>query len=181
MKDYPSGSQTVGPFYSIGLEYLCTPSIFASEDCERIEVCGQILDADGAPIPDSMLEIWQANAQGNYLADATVSQSSGFARVAPAAGGTFSFTTIKPGAVTYDGDRFQAPHLVVLIFMRGLLRNLVTRMYFPDEPLNTSDPILQLIPEDRRATLVAKRSGELGKLEWNIIMQGAGETVFFQW
>jgi protocatechuate 3,4-dioxygenase alpha subunit len=94
--------------------------------------------------------------------------------------GGFRLKTIKPGRVPGPDDVLQAPHVVVLIFMRGLLKHLVTRVYFPDEPSNAEDPVLALVPPERRPTLVARRVGD-GVLEWNIVLQGEGETVFFDY
>ncbi len=111
----------------------------------------------------------------------------GFGRVETDQDGAFCFTTVKPGPVPYlDGD-MQAPHVVVTVFSRGLLKPLWTRLYFPDEPGNAVDPILKLVPPERRATLIARRSGESAGnsresiLEWNVVMQGDGETVFFDY
>jgi protocatechuate 3,4-dioxygenase alpha subunit len=102
----------------------------------------------------------------------------GFGRVPTDAEGRFRFFTIKPGPVADPYGGFQAPHVVVSVFMRGLLKRLVTRVYFPDEPRNADDRVLGLVPVERRATLVARPMAH-GALEWDIILQGAGETVFF--
>ena len=96
--------------------------------------------------------------------------------------GAFQLTTIKPGRVPGPGGILQAPHLVAVVFMRGLLKHLVTRIYFPGEPGNADDPILKLVPAERRATLIAKKiAAERGVLEWNVILQGKDETVFFDY
>jgi protocatechuate 3,4-dioxygenase, alpha subunit len=187
MSNLPSGSQTVGPFFSIGLLYLCGNCVVPSAGKASIEVFGRLLDERLAGITDAVIEIWQADERGNYLAEdwnepgADPRDIPGFVRVATDDEGQFSFTTVKPGPVPYDDDRMQAPHLVVLIFMRGLLRNLVTRMYFPDEPLSAADPVLGLIPEDRRDTLVARKAAGSSGLEWTIITRGEAETAFFEW
>src|SRR5262249_1423144 len=102
----------------------------------------------------------------------------GFGRVPTDERGAFRFTTVKPGRVPGPAGRRQAPHLLVTVFMRGLLRHLVTRMYFPDQPANADDLVLNLVPADRRATLIARAAG-VGVLEWDIVLQGRGETVFF--
>jgi protocatechuate 3,4-dioxygenase alpha subunit len=180
-----TGSQTVGPFFSIGLNYLCRERVPSLDAGEPVQVEGFLLDADRLPIPDAVLEVWCADKAGRY-ADATSDQSAtrpecpGFARVSTNAEGRFFFTVIKPGNVAYDAERLQAPHLVVLIFMRGLLRNLVTRMYFPGDTCNATDPVLELIPGDRRDTLIPQLTAN-GRLEWTIVMKGQGETVFFAW
>ena len=94
--------------------------------------------------------------------------------------GRFRFTTIKPGRVPGAGRRLQAPHLNVTIFMRGILKHLITRIYFPDDPANAEDPVLQSVPSGRRETLTAMpAAGRPGVLEWNVKLQGDGETVFF--
>jgi protocatechuate 3,4-dioxygenase alpha subunit len=183
-----TGSQTVGPYFAIGLNALCSVEV-PGDGAETFVVEGQLLDGNGAPIPDGFLEIWQANAEGVYpegVAAGSVKEAAGFARVSTAPAGSFRFTTARPGAVPYDGSRMQAPHLLVLVYMRGLLRHTVTRMYFPDEPANLTDPVLQLAPAERRHTLIATAGAEPGTLHWNIVMRdivtGKGEeTVFFAW
>jgi protocatechuate 3,4-dioxygenase alpha subunit len=183
-----SGSQTVGPYFAIGLAPLCSQQVASSGGEETIVIEGQLLDGAGTPIPDGFLEIWQADANGQYgpaeSAD-SIHQAKGFGRIGTTPEGRFRFTTIKPGAVPYDSDRMQAPHLLILVYMRGLLRNLVTRLYFPDDPANLTDPILQLVPAERRSTLIA-RAGDPGTLHWDIVMRqdeanSKPETVFFAW
>ena len=94
--------------------------------------------------------------------------------------GMFRFATIKPGLVPGPNGKEQAPHLVISVFMRGVLRRLVTRIYFPDEPRNAADFILNLVEPSRRSTLIAKKTaGAPGTLEWNVVLQGPDETVFF--
>lgn len=201
-----TGSQTVGPFFSIGLNHLNVEALAShglgepSADAEGLAVVGllttegllaiegRVLDSDGVPVPDVFLEVWHAAPDGSYpsqeTSEAMRSHCSGFARVAASSDGTFRFTTKKPGVVPYDAERSQAPHLLVLLFMRGLLRNLVTRIYLPDEPANESDPVLQLVPAERRGTLIAQ-SRAPGLLQWDIVLRAApdsaAETVFFAW
>lgn len=184
MSLYATGSQTVGPYLHIGLTWLVTRNIApAGVKGERVTVQGRLLDGDGAPVNDGLIEIWQANALGKYTHPLDAQKKPldrrfrGFGRIPTDARGAFRFTTIKPGAVPGPKGRPQAPHLVVTVFMRGLLKHLATRMYFPDEPANTRDALLGLVPAARRPTLVAKRKGR-GVLEWNIVLQGKGETVF---
>ena len=180
-------SQTVGPFFAIGFKWLYADNLAgAGTQVEKIEITGRILDADGQPIPDAVLELWQANAHGKYAHPDDIQENavdpafSGFGRIPTAEDGTFHFTTIKPGQVPGPEGKLQAPHIVVSVFMRGLLRRLVTRIYFPDEPSNHDDFALNLVDPDRRHTLIARKSPSNGaKLEWNILMQGPGETVFF--
>ena len=118
-------------------------------------------------MPDAVLEIWQADARGRLGAPGY----RGFGRVATDAAGRFRIATVRPGSV--DG---QAPHLVVSLFARGLLRRLLTRVYLPGEGLG-ADGVLARVPAERRATLVARGAGPL---LWDIVLQGDGETVFFE-
>lgn len=153
---------------------------------ERVTVQGRVLDGDGLLVPDAVLEIWQANSHGKYAhrEDAQdkplESGFTGFGRVPTDQDGVFHFATIKPGPVPGPNAVEQAPHLVISIFMRGLLKRLVTRMYFPGDARNVVDPILNLVDPARRITLVARATtGGTGALEWNVVLQGAHETVFF--
>jgi protocatechuate 3,4-dioxygenase, alpha subunit len=182
-----STSQTVGPFFHLGLSWLCRDNL-APEGVsgERYCVQGRVVDGDGAGVPDAILEIWQANSHGKYAHPEDTqdkpleSQFHGYGRVPTDQRGTFRFTTIKPGPVSGPDGEEQAPHLVISIFMRGLLKRLVTRMYFPGELRNESDPVLGLVQPERLHTLLAKRAeGSPASLEWNVILQGAEETVFF--
>ena len=186
MPGHTTPSQTVGPFFSIGLGRLNRLDLAEGSTGEQISIQGRVLDGDGQPVPDAILEIWQADADGRYhhpehsTAPTDVSPFFGFARIPTDDLGRFSFTTIKPGPVHSPDGKAQAPHLQISVFMRGLLKQLVTRLYFPEEPLNASDPVLQLVPESRRETLVARHAGSNGNtLEWNVCLQGANETVFF--
>ncbi len=186
MKHGLTPSQTVGPYLHIGLDWLNTTEL-APEGVagERIVIEGQLLDADRQPIPDGVVEIWQANAHGKYAhpddARALPLEAAfqGFGRTPTDEQGRFRFATIKPGSVPDAQGRPQAPHVMVSIFARGLLRQLVTRMYFPGDA-HESDAVLQQVPAARRATLVA-RPAAAGVVEWNILIGGSGdETVFFE-
>ena len=156
-------SQTVGPFFYFGL-------------CERpaadlvpdgIRVSGRVLDGAGDPVPDAMVEIWQADESGSYRGD------WGWGRCGTDHEGRFSFTTVKPGPV--EG---QAPHLEVQVFARGLLKQVLTRMYFEDErEANDSDPVLSAVEPDERATLIATRAD--GGYRFDVRLQGDEQTVFF--
>lgn len=179
--------QTVGPYFRIGLSPLFEHDI-AGEGVEgqRMRVEGRILDGDGVPIPDACIEIWQANAHGKYAhpedaQDKPLEQGfRGFARIPADEQGIFRFTTVKPGSVPGPGGRPQAPHLVISITMRGLMRGLLTRAYFQGEPGNASDPILQRVPTHRRETLMLQPVlDDPCLLRWTIRMQGERETVFF--
>jgi protocatechuate 3,4-dioxygenase alpha subunit len=152
-------SQTVGPFFSFGL--CVRPQANVVE--QGIELRGRVTDGAGEPVPDAMVELWQAGEDGRYRGD------FGWARCGTDASGAFRFTVVKPGAV--DG---QAPHLNMQVFARGLLKQVYTRVYFPgDEP----DELLRSVDEARRATLVAVE--EDGGLRFDVRLQGDEETVFF--
>jgi protocatechuate 3,4-dioxygenase alpha subunit len=184
-----TSSQTVGPFHRIGLE-ACAVTELAPDGVagERVTLSGTVVDGDGKPVADSIVEIWQANAQGKYAhpedgQDKPIdARFRGFGRCLTDAQGRYRFRTVKPGRVPGPDGALQAPHIVVTLFMRGLLKHLLTRVYFPDDPANDEDPVLRLVPGDRRGTLVARRaSGARDALEWNVILQGRDETVFFDY
>jgi len=188
-------SQTVGPYFAYGLspdQYgygelsSLVGATLADEDTEgeRVRIEGRVFDGAGEVIPDAMLEIWQADAQGRYAhpADARSSNATftGFGRVGTGTDrlNRYWFETVKPGAV----DDTQAPHVNVIVFMRGLLTHAYTRLYFADEAdANARDPVLATVPEERRSTLLAERH-ETPKgivYRFDIHMQGDRETVFF--
>jgi protocatechuate 3,4-dioxygenase alpha subunit len=215
-------SQTVGPFFHYGLpwkggadlvgksEMGARSDLFAEEHYvlnvssqtgtpqgEVIEIAGRVIDGQGDPVPDAMIEIWQANAAGRYasVADARIDvpldpHFIGFGRAATSAEGVYRFRTIRPGRVPGPGNTLQAPHLAISVFGRGLLKRLVTRVYFGDGEGNEDDPILSLVPEERRSTLIATRRAE-GDWWFDIVLQGKirqtareqhcidCETVFF--
>lgn len=183
-----TASQTVGPYLHIGLDALNTSDL-AGEGVagERIVIEGRVFDGFGKPVTDGVIEIWQANSHGRYAhpedrRDLPLEPNfKGFGRVPTDTDGAFRFTTVKPGRVPGPGGKLQAPHIVVAFFTRGLLKHVATRIYFPDESSNAEDPVLNLVPAERRPTLVARKRD--GVLEWNIVLQGEwngqGETVFF--
>jgi protocatechuate 3,4-dioxygenase, alpha subunit len=187
MSLYASGNQTVGPYLHIGLEWLTTRNIAArGVKGERVTIEGRLLDGEGVGVADGLIEIWQANAAGKYAhpedrqAKPLEKGFHGFGRIPTDAKGGFRFSTIKPGRVPGPDGEPQAPHLMVSVFMRGLLKHLATRLYFPDETAaNPADPILKLVPPARRATLIARKKGKA--LEWDICLQGRNETVFFDY
>ena len=187
MSSNATTSQTVGPFFSIGMCRSIKQNLAdASVSGERVSIGGRVLDGEGQPVPDAILEIWQANSQGKYAhteddQDKQLDANfSGYGRIPTNAEGKFHFTTIKPGQVPDPDGKLQAPHIVVSVFARGLLRRLVTRIYFPAEPANDLDFALTLVEPARRATLIAKKLADgVGALEWNIVLQGSDETVFF--
>jgi protocatechuate 3,4-dioxygenase alpha subunit len=179
-------SQTVGPFFSLGFEGLIIDDLApAGVSGERVSIEGQVVDGAGQPVPDAVLELWQANAHGRYAHPADTQDKPleaafrGYGRVPTDAAGHFRFRTIKPGAVPGPGGTRQAPHILVSLFARGLMLRLVTRIYFPDEPANEDDPALSLVPPERRGTLIARRDSPEGALRWDVVLQGPGETVFF--
>ena len=183
-------SQTVGPFFHDALLRAdCRRNILAEPGAagRHIRIEGCVCDGDGAPVPDAVIEVWQANHHGRYNHPADTRDLPpdplflGFGRAGTDAEGRFWFETIKPGRVPFDGQRLQAPHICVAVFARGLLNHLPTRLYFEDESSNADDPILQLVPAERRVTLIAKRSERDTVLVYtfDIILQGPGETVFF--
>jgi protocatechuate 3,4-dioxygenase, alpha subunit len=188
-------SQTVGPYFKYGLtpngQYewndaftgnLITPDASG----ERIRVEGRVFDGEGQPVPDAMLEVWQADAQGRFadpqdkraLPNATF---RGFGRCGTDANGTYAFDTIKPGPVPDADGKPQAPHLLLAVFARGMLRHFYTRIYFAGEAANAGDPVLALVPADRRATLIATREAGDGNAVYrlDLRLQGENETVFF--
>lgn len=170
-------SQTVGPYFRIGLDWPGA-NLMAGGDTpgERIVLSGRVLDGDGAPVPDAMLEIWQANADGEYAPAAGGFTGSG--RCGVDADGTFVFETVKPGAAGDGAGGRQAPHVNVVVFARGLLRHLYTRAYFEEDvQAQQDDPVLARVPADRRATLIARREGD--HYRFDVRLQGEGETVFF--
>jgi protocatechuate 3,4-dioxygenase alpha subunit len=168
-------SQTIGPYLRIGLEWMVIEDLAPQGLAgERLQINGKILDADGKPVNDAAVEIWQADSQGKYAEKSF----RGYGRSLTDEAGAFRFRTIKPGRVPGPDGKLQAPHLSVTIFMRGLLKQLQTRVYFPDDPANADDPVLSLVPSERRATLIARKHGD-GVLEWNVVLQGKNETVFF--
>ncbi len=188
----PTPSQTVGPFFHLALDRPAWADLAADHpQGERIRVAGRVTDGDGAPVPDACLEIWQANAAGRYAhpddtrADKLVDpRFRGFGRVSTDAEGRFRLTTIRPGPVPGRGNSVQAPHLAVAIFARGLLKQLFTRIYFAGEALNESDPVLMSVDDPvRRRTLIAARDDAAGGTpgyRFDIVLQGGGETVFFE-
>ncbi|WP_020648689.1 protocatechuate 3,4-dioxygenase subunit alpha [Solimonas variicoloris] len=170
-----SASQTVGPYFIIGLRNGLKTDL-AGDAADAVVIRGQVFDGLGAPVPDGVLEFWQADAQGRYAENG----DWGFARVPLDADGRFELRTVRPGVVAGPHGAPQAPHLLVNVFMRGLLKQACTRIYFDDEPRNAQDPILALVPSERRSTLLAVRSGD-GAYRWDVHMQGARETAFLSY
>ena len=187
-----TSAQTVGPFFGPAMvRDDAIQHVLTGPDTEgqRIRIEGGVYDGEGAPVPDALVEIWQANAFGRYNhpgdeRDAPLDpEFTGFGRAGTTDDGRFWFETILPGPVAFDREGMQAPHIAVTVFGRGLLHHLFTRIYFADEPANATDPILQRVPADRRGTLIATRlnDDEPVVYHWDIILQGPGETVFFNY
>lgn len=187
---YLTASQTVGPFFHDCLlrEGAHVPTLVTPDTLgERIRVEGHVLDGDGAGVPDAMVEIWQANAAGRYrhpldARDLPLDPAfTGFGRTGTDPAGRYWFETIRPGPVPYAGAAMQAPHICVAVFGRGLLNHLYTRLYFADDPAAAQDPILLRVPAERRDTLLARpeRAGEATVYRLDIVLQGPGETAFF--
>jgi protocatechuate 3,4-dioxygenase alpha subunit len=185
----PTPSQTVGPFFSLGMDRPGWNDLTAgSPAAPKIAIEGRVLDGDGAPVPDAVVEIWQANAAGRYNHPDDHQDEKpldpkfhGFGRAATDPDGRFRLVTIKPGPVPGRGNALQAPHINVALFARGLLKHLYTRIYFADEPRNAADPLLSAIDDAAaRNTLLARPGGggNPALYRFDIVMQGEGETVF---
>jgi protocatechuate 3,4-dioxygenase, alpha subunit len=185
----PTPSQTVGPFFHLGLARAEWDDLAAGDPAgERIAIEGRVIDGDGAPVPDALIELWQANAAGRYNHPDDRQDDKpldphfrGFGRVATDADGRFRVVTIKPGPVPGRGNALQAPHINIALFARGLLKHLYTRIYFADEAANAGDPLLSSIEDEAaRHTLLARREASAGPAlhRFDIVLQGEGETVF---
>jgi protocatechuate 3,4-dioxygenase, alpha subunit len=188
-------SQTVGPYFAYALtpgdayslkplvgDDLVTPDTVG----ELIVIEGRIIDGAGLAVPDCFLELWQADGAGRYPGEPGQKPNTtfkGFGRSAADEDGRYHFHTVKPGPVPGIDGKMQAPHINVGIFARGILRRMVTRIYFADEAANEGDAILALVPADRRQTLIARRDGEAKgtpRYVLDVHLHGDGETVFFE-
>ena len=186
-------SQTIGPFFAYSLtsakygRRLLASNRVDSVSGTQIRVKGQVFDGDGEPVPDAMLEIWQADAEGRLAGarDGANIKFTGFARAATNQDGSFIFETVKPGRFHTSNDILQAPHISVIVFARGILTHLHTRIYFSDETSTNNDPVLAAIEDPkRRATLITlpDLDGDgYTNYRFDIHLQGEEETVFFQW
>lgn len=188
-------SQTIGPFAAPALtpneagkkqydwkQLVGNNTVTPDTDGTRIRIEGRLVDGAGKPLDGVLLETWQADGQGRYAhprdGRATNSSFKGFGRVETDLDGRFTVDTIKPGQVPGPNGAMQAPHIVVALHLRGILSHLYTRIYFSDETAaNAADPVLKLVPAERRDTLIAKREGAAYRIEFQI--QGDRETVFF--
>ena len=184
-------SQTVGPFLAIGLPWPDGSFVVPAGTPGAVVIGGQVFDGAGAPVPDALVETWQADPDSRFdhpddprgAAPATVAGFRGFGRSATDGDGRYQISTLRPGALPSTGGGFEAPHLDVSVFARGLLDRVVTRIYFPDETdANAADPVLTSIADPaRRSTLIAvsdpDRPGTA--FHFDIRLQGERETVFF--
>ena len=184
----PTPSQTVGPFFHDALLDEDRSELIAPDRPEGIRIEGIVYDGAGEPVSDAMVEVWQANQAGRYNDPKDDRQDlplnadmfSGFGRAGTDSGGRFSFVTVKPGPVPAPDGGMQAPHIMVSVFARGLLKRVVTRIYFPDEEeANANDPVLSSIDDlEFRSTLVARNEGD--SLRFDICLQGENQTAFFE-
>lgn len=188
MKLFPTASQTAGPFLHLGLTDKGSVGQIASETApgQRVRITCCVLDGDGVPVTDAMVEVWQADARGRYRhpedRGVEVADRSwrGFGRLALNQQGMCTFDTVKPGVVPGPGKTRQAPHISLAIFARGLLKQLRTRIYFAGEVANQEDPVLSLVPDQRKQTLLADPDLSLaGAWRFTIRLGGDEETVFF--
>jgi protocatechuate 3,4-dioxygenase, alpha subunit len=180
-----TGFQTVGPFFEVALRTRAEMRmVLPATRGERITIEGVLLDGAGSPVPDGLVEIWQADANGRYAhpddphSAAADPSFSGYGWRHTNPDGGFRFDTIKPGAVEGPDGRMQSPHIMVSVMGRGILTRFITRLYFEDDATNERDPILALVPAARRHTLIAQRTAE-GRYHFDIRIQGPDETVFF--
>ena len=184
MDTVPTPSQTVGPFFHVCLtapEHCISRIAGPKTKGERAFLVCRIFDGEGAPVPDAMIEIWQADADGHYHSVGESPKGSadpswrGFGRMGTSEDGSCKFETIKPGRVSG-----QAPHLEIAVFARGMLKQLFTRIYFAGDPANQEDAVLNVVQQERRQTLIAQPDpGEPGHWQFDIFLQGEQETVFF--
>jgi protocatechuate 3,4-dioxygenase, alpha subunit len=178
----PTPSQTVGPFFHLALAYDAGPRLAGADRAGALALSGRVLDGEGAPIADAMVEIWQADEQGRLESagvhdEVAAGAFRGFGRCATTADGGYEFRTVKPGVVPTLGGATQAPHIAMSVFARGLLQRVVTRVYFDDEPTaNAADPLLAAVAPERRSTLIATAVD--GGYRFDVRVQGVDETVF---
>lgn len=184
----PTPSQTVGPYFRIGLTWKHPRPCIAAPEAkgERVHLTCRVFDGDGALVNDALLEIWQADAGGKYnhpddlQTTAVDAGCCGFGRMGTDEEGACEFETVKPGGVPGTGNMLQAPHLNLGVFARGMLRQFYTRIYFEGDPANDDDPVLALVPKERRNTLMAQADSERpGGWRFDVHLQGERETVFF--
>ena len=187
MSELLTPSQTVGPYFSMRLPWPEGPYVVPAGTPGAVTIYGRLIDGAGDPVPDGLIETWQASPDGRFahpddprgpVPDGDTG-FRGFGRCPTGHDGTYKIVTLKPGPLPSGDGRAEAPHIDVSVFARGMLDRTVTRVYFPDEQAaNAADPVLQTVPAARRATLIAVPAGE-NQLRFDIHMQGPDETVFF--
>jgi protocatechuate 3,4-dioxygenase alpha subunit len=187
MSELLTPSQTVGPYFAMRLPWDQGPFVVPEGRPGAVTIFGRLLDGAGDPIPDGLIETWQASPEGRFAhpddprgpVPGGDKDFRGFGRVPTGHDGSFRIVTLKPGPLPFGAGRVEAPHINVSVFARGMLDRSVTRIYFPDEAAaNAADPVLEAVAADRRGTLIAEPVGE-GLLRFDIHMQGPAETVFF--
>lgn len=176
-------SQTIGPFFKFGTEWIADEDVVSSDHPNSFVLTGTAYDGAGDPVCDAMLEIFQADEQGKFPTESKA-HWSGFARRLTDDNGSYQIRTVKPGAVATSYGEMQAPHIVMVLFARGLLKPVFTRIYFPDEAeANSSDPVLKaLTSDDARSTMLAVKKAD-GTFEFDIRLQDSSrgpETQFIQ-
>lgn len=181
MTETPTPSQTVGPFFSIGLDWFDGRYVVPKGTAGAFWIRGRVIDGAGEPIPDALVETFQADPSGRFAFSGAGDESApgafrGFGRSPTDGAGAYAVCTVKPGRVADGMGRLQSPHVAVAVFARGLIEHVITRIYFGDED-NDSDPLLSSIAEDRRRTLVASKTGD--EYRFDVRLQGEHETVFF--
>jgi protocatechuate 3,4-dioxygenase, alpha subunit len=179
MSDTPG--QTIGPFYGYALPFADGEKLVGREHPSAVRLHGTVRDGRGDPVPDALLEIWQADGEGNVVGEAGSLRRDGYTftgwgRAATDNAGRYSFTTVEPGATTPGA----APFIAMAVFARGLLNRLFTRIYLPgDDATLASDPLLASVAPDRRDTLIARRDGS--GFAFDVVLQGDHETVFLRY
>lgn len=181
-------SQTVGPYLGIGMPWSDGPFAVAPDAPGAIRISGRVLDGEGVPLPDAVVETWQADPAGRFdhpddprgAAKPAVAGFRGFGRSLTDGDGRYEIVTLRPGPLPTPEGATEAPHLDVSVLARGMLDRVVTRIYFPDETdANAADPVLASIADPlRRATLIAVADRDSG-FHFDVRLQGEGETIFF--
>lgn len=177
----PTPHQTIGPFFHCALPFDGGAELVDRDDPRAIRVVGRVVDGAGEPVSDAMLEVWQADPDGRYATpeDRRDVRFCGFGRISTAEDGTYELVTLKPGSVPGPNGTRQAPHLELAIFARGLLKHLVTRVYFPEDgDAFAADPVLRLVGSSVRERLIAAR--ENGGYRFDVRLQGDRETPFLE-
>ncbi|MEV0715333.1 protocatechuate 3,4-dioxygenase subunit alpha [Asanoa sp. NPDC050611] len=176
-------SQTVGPFFALGLPFDGGPLAVDAGTPGAFWLRGVVLDGSGEPVPDALIETWQADPEGRFdhpddpRGAVATAGFRGFARCPTDTAGRYAIRTVRPGPVPGPDGALQAPHIDVSVLARGLLDRVVTRIYFPDSAANADDPVLARVDPIRRPTLIAKEIDD--GYAFDITLQGDHETVFF--